>query len=360
MFSPSVVLPMVRAWRGQESTLMFDWHKFVFAWERVLGDEHRPSRAVPDDELLIMRDAYKAWRDESRTSRVSAEDWLRVHAEEFERLGYYKQPGPGGLKITSGWRYEVMGFDDEGNLSASGPHFAAARTFSYQRGAWGMMHADYCEHVHPFAEDAVPCIATLRRIGGAPSIRDLASQGRHRDPTDSVGVENARDPGASAVAPGLDDPASHQRTSDFAWVNAWREQSSDLEELEGWTRKIVVVAAGHPKEFRELVACSLGVPVGDVASVFGCAATEEYLMHAQDPVDVVVVSPLLRWPDVLPMAEFVGRCFPGTAVIVVREPDAAPVRADLTDWPGVDVILDAHAGPAGLRDAVRRMITTSR
>jgi hypothetical protein len=46
-------------------------------------------------------------------------------------------------------------------------------------------------------------------------------------------------------------------------------------------------------------------------------------MASQQPVDVVVVSPELREPDILPMAEFIHRSFPATGVIVLSY-DAIP------------------------------------
>jgi hypothetical protein len=156
---------------------MFNWQKFVSAWERVLGDEARSGRAVPGDELRCIRTAYKEWRDGPRARGESAEDWLRRHAGEFERLGYYKEPGPGEVKITSGWSYGVMGFDEKGNRTTVAPHhFAAARAFSYRRGPAGLVHASTCEHIHASIEDARECVYSMKMIDwGEPSIEDIES-----------------------------------------------------------------------------------------------------------------------------------------------------------------------------------------
>lgn len=121
------------------------------------------------------------------------------------------------------------------------------------------------------------------------------------------------------------------------WVGDWNGRVRDTTELGQWHQRAIILAAGHPKEFGDLVARTVGVSVADVERVFGCASTEEYLIEAQGAVDVVVVSPELSWADILPMAEFVNRVYPDTDVVVLRFPDAA--SPGLTDLPGVSAIV---------------------
>jgi hypothetical protein len=177
------------------------------------------------------------------------------------------------------------------------------------------------------------------------------------DEKEAVAIEEARRRELSEIE--KEHQAREEREQqDSDWVSDWLGQLRDIGNREPWDRRVVILAAGYPKEFRELVARSVGVPVTDVASVFGCAATEEYLMEAQGAVDVVVVSPELREPDVVPMAEFVDRVYPGIViVVVVRGPKAD--RSHSNDLPGIDVIVGTAAGPAALRDAVQHALSAS-
>jgi hypothetical protein len=147
----------------------------------------------------------------------------------------------------------------------------------------------------------------------------------------------------------------HRKGLTGAWVDDWLDLLPERSVEDERSRKIAVLAAGRPEEFRELVARALGVPLASVASVFGCAATEEHLMAVQGAVDVVVVSPDLRWPDILPMADFIHRSYPATAVIVVREDGTAQLPSS---FPGISATLSVDEGPAGLRNAVRRILGT--
>jgi hypothetical protein len=136
------------------------------------------------------------------------------------------------------------------------------------------------------------------------------------------------------------------------WINEWSKENVNA--TEPWEGELRVLAAGQAQDFRRMVADSLGVPMGAVAHVSGCAATEQYLMAASAPVDVVVVSPELSG-HVVPMAEFVSREFPTVAVIVILDSDLILTSA-FRDAPGITAVLDTTAGPVGLRTAVRRAI----
>ena len=71
--------------------------------------------------------------------------------------------------------------------------------------------------------------------------------------------------------------------------------------------------------------------------VQSATAAEELLIHALGPVDVLVLSPEVKEPDALGLAEFVGRQAPGTAIVMVRDHGTAcfPPRcgpASATSW----------------------------
>ena len=73
------------------------------------------------------------------------------------------------------------------------------------------------------------------------------------------------------------------------------------------------------------------------------------------PVDVLVLSPEVKEPDALGLAEFVGRQAPGTAIVLVRDHTwngllPAAMRAGIRD------VVDMTQGTEELRDAVERAI----
>jgi len=84
-------------------------------------------------------------------------------------------------------------------------------------------------------------------------------------------------------------------------------------------------------------------------------AAEELLIQTAAPVDVLVLSPEVKEPDALGLAEFVGRQAPGTAIVLVRDHTwngllPAAMRAGIRD------VVDMTQGTEELRDAVERAI----
>ena len=80
-----------------------------------------------------------------------------------------------------------------------------------------------------------------------------------------------------------------------------------------------VVAVGTPQSFRQQIARALELEADEVGWVQSATAAEELLINAYAPVDVLVLSPEVKEPDALGLAEFVGRASPGTAIVLVRD-----------------------------------------
>jgi pilus assembly protein CpaE len=116
-----------------------------------------------------------------------------------------------------------------------------------------------------------------------------------------------------------------------------------------------VVAVGTPQSFRQQLARALEVEADEVGWVQSATAAEELLIQAYHPVDVLVLSPEVKEPDALGLAEFVGRQAPGTAIVLVRDHTwngllPAAMRAGIRD------VVDMTQGTEELRDAVERAI----
>jgi pilus assembly protein CpaE len=117
-----------------------------------------------------------------------------------------------------------------------------------------------------------------------------------------------------------------------------------------------VLAVGTPQTFRTTVARALEVEADDVGWVQSVTAAEEVLVEAgRQPVDVLVLSPEVKEPDALGLAEFVGRTAPMTAIVLVRERAGngllpAAMRAGIRD------VVDLTHGSDEIRDAVERAI----
>jgi pilus assembly protein CpaE len=117
-----------------------------------------------------------------------------------------------------------------------------------------------------------------------------------------------------------------------------------------------VLAVGTPQTFRATLARALEVEPDDVGWVQSVTAAEEVLVESDDPVDVLVLSPEIKEPDALGLAEFVGRAAPMTAIVMVRDKSwngllPAAMRAGIRD------VVDLTQGSEELRDAVERAIT---
>ena len=116
-----------------------------------------------------------------------------------------------------------------------------------------------------------------------------------------------------------------------------------------------VVAVGTPQSFRQQVARALEIEPDEVGWVQSATAAEEMLISAYTPVDVLVLSPEVKEPDALGLAEFVGRASPATAIVLVRDHTwngllPAAMRAGIRD------VVDMTQGSEELRDAVERAV----
>jgi pilus assembly protein CpaE len=117
-----------------------------------------------------------------------------------------------------------------------------------------------------------------------------------------------------------------------------------------------VLSVGTPQTFRSTVARALEIEPEDVGWVPSVVAAEEHLMEADDPIDVLVLSPDVKEPDALGLAEFIGRTAPMTAIVMVRDKSwngllPAAMRAGIRD------VVDLTQGSEELRDAVERAIS---
>jgi len=116
-----------------------------------------------------------------------------------------------------------------------------------------------------------------------------------------------------------------------------------------------VYAVGTPQSFRQTLARALEVEADEVGWVQSATAAEEILIGADTRIDVLVLSPEVKDPDALGLAEFVGRSAPGTAIVMVRDHTwngllPAAMRAGIRD------VVDLTQGSEELRDAVERAI----
>lgn len=119
--------------------------------------------------------------------------------------------------------------------------------------------------------------------------------------------------------------------------------------------EVSVVTVGTPQSFRQQLARSLEVESDEIGWVQSATAAEELLIHGGSAVDVLVLSPEVKEPDALGLAEFVGRQAPGTAIVLVRDHTwngllPAAMRAGIRD------VVDMTQGTEELRDAVERAI----
>jgi len=116
-----------------------------------------------------------------------------------------------------------------------------------------------------------------------------------------------------------------------------------------------VIAVGTPQSFRTALARSLEVEPDEIGWVQSVTAAEEILVETDTVAHVLVLSPEVKEPDALGLAEFVGRAAPMTAIIMVRDKAwngllPAAMRAGIRD------VVDLTQGSEELRDAVERAI----
>jgi pilus assembly protein CpaE len=117
-----------------------------------------------------------------------------------------------------------------------------------------------------------------------------------------------------------------------------------------------VVAVGTPQSFRQQIARALELEAEEVGWVQSATAAEELLINAFTSVEVLVLSPEVKEPDALGLAEFVGRAAPGTAIVLVRDHTwngllPAAMRAGIRD------VVDMTQGTDELREAVERAMS---
>ena len=117
-----------------------------------------------------------------------------------------------------------------------------------------------------------------------------------------------------------------------------------------------VIAVGTPQSFRTTLARALECEPEDIGWVQSVTAAEEVMVESREPVDVLVLSPEVKDPDALGLAEFVGRTAPMTAIVAVRDKAwngllSAAMRAGIRD------VVDQTQGSEELRDAVERAIS---
>ena len=117
-----------------------------------------------------------------------------------------------------------------------------------------------------------------------------------------------------------------------------------------------VIAVGTPQSFRTTLARALECEPEDLGWVQSVTAAEELLVEGRSQIDVLVLSPEVKDPDALGLAEFVGRMAPMIAIVVVRDKGwngllPAAMRAGIRD------VVDMSQGSEELRDAVERAIT---
>ena len=117
-----------------------------------------------------------------------------------------------------------------------------------------------------------------------------------------------------------------------------------------------VIAVGTPQSFRTTLARALECEPEDIGWVQSVTAAEEVLVEGREPIDVMVLSPEVKDPDALGLAEFVGRTAPMIAIVAVRDKGwngllPAAMRAGIRD------VVDMTQGSEELRDAVERAIT---
>lgn len=117
-----------------------------------------------------------------------------------------------------------------------------------------------------------------------------------------------------------------------------------------------VIAVGTPQSFRQQLARALEIEPDEIGWVQSATAAEEMLIQDYGPIDVLVLSPEVKEPDALGLAEFVGRTAPGTAIVLVRDHTwngllPAAMRAGIRD------VVDMTQGSDELREAVERAIS---
>lgn len=122
-------------------------------------------------------------------------------------------------------------------------------------------------------------------------------------------------------------------------------------------RKKNIIAAGLPQSFRQEVARALESEPDAIGWLPSMPSVEEYLIGADPPPDVFVLSPQVREADAFNMAEFVARTSPGVAVVMARDHSSSS-----EGFSGQGLLWDVvHLtdGSATLRDAIERAMDST-
>jgi hypothetical protein len=117
-----------------------------------------------------------------------------------------------------------------------------------------------------------------------------------------------------------------------------------------------IIAAGLPPSFQRDVAEALGLDTDEVAWVQSMPAVEELLMRASSPVDMIVLSPEVKEANVLPMAEFVGRISPGTAIVLVCNDSSWNGSQPAARRAGIHEVVVLTKGKDAVADAIKRFL----
>jgi len=116
-----------------------------------------------------------------------------------------------------------------------------------------------------------------------------------------------------------------------------------------------ILSVGAPQTFRQQVARTLDLEPDDIGWMPSVTSVEESILSGRDWADVVVLSPGVKDPDAIGLAEFVVKSAPTTSVVLVRErsPNGQlPVlmRAGIRD------VVDLSRGNLELREALERAL----
>jgi hypothetical protein len=122
-------------------------------------------------------------------------------------------------------------------------------------------------------------------------------------------------------------------------------------------RKKNVIAAGLPQSFRQEVARALESEPDAIGWLPSMPSVEEYLIGADPPADVIVLSPQVREADAFNMAEFVARTSPGVTIVMAR--DHSSSSEGLSGQGLLWDVVHLTGGSAALRDAIERAMVSA-
>ena len=119
-----------------------------------------------------------------------------------------------------------------------------------------------------------------------------------------------------------------------------------------------IVAVGPPPTFRQQVARAMESPLEEIEWMPSVPSAEGLLGETQMIPHVLVLSPLVKMPDAIGLAEFVAQRLPSTAVILVREEDPNGLLP-LAMRAGIRDVVNMSRGSEELQEALRRAVAWS-